>query len=535
MHSIRTKITAMTVCAIAAAMAIATAFGVTAIRTIGSRSAERTLQLLCETGKESLDHYFESVERAVKAVSTYAETDLEGLASEELPEHLERVGEVFQKLAYKTLGALTYYYRIDPQVSSEKGFWFVSMDGMSFQSHEVTDISRYDTSDTSRLVWFTVPKATGEGVWLPPYITENLDVRVISYNDPIYYNGAFLGVIGVEIDYSVVAEEVNHIFLLKNGYAFLTDAEGNVVYHPRLDVLSEAEKIQVPLPAHEDDRFLRYKYGGVEKQAAWLPLENGMRLVVSVPVREINEDWQKWANTTILAFAGILLVFLLLILTFSGRITKPLRKLTEAAEQVDRGDYDIELHYDGRDEVGTLTRTFKKLTEDLKVYIRDLSDRAYADALTSLRNKGAFDLRVRELQAKLEEPDGSLKFAVCIFDCNGLKTINDVYGHDKGDIYLKESAQIICDVYEHSPVFRIGGDEFAALLLGRDFGNREELLRTFDERCADRSQFGSNPWDRVDVARGMAVYDPEEDKAVDDVVRRADKAMYENKWVRNRS
>lgn len=51
--------------------------------------------------------------------------------------------------------------------------------------HQVTDITLYDTEDTSQLVWYTVPKATGEAVWLPPYITDNLDVRVLSYNVPI--------------------------------------------------------------------------------------------------------------------------------------------------------------------------------------------------------------------------------------------------------------------------------------------------------------------------------------------------------------
>ena len=71
----------------------------------------------------------------------------------------------------------------------------------------------HDTGDTSKLVWFTVPKATGKPVWLSPYITDNLNVRVISYNEPIYWKGRFVGVIGIELDYSAMAEEVNRISL----------------------------------------------------------------------------------------------------------------------------------------------------------------------------------------------------------------------------------------------------------------------------------------------------------------------------------
>lgn len=129
-----------------------------------------------------------------------------------------------------------------------------------------------------------------------------------------------------------------------------------------------------------------------------------------------------------------------------------------------------------------------------------------------------------------EHMNRRLEFAVCMFDCNDLKAVNDENGHDKGDIYLRETAAIICEVYRHSPVFRVGGDEFAALLLNRDFENRDELMRLFDRKCAEKRRDAELAWEKVSVARGMAVYDPEEDKSVNDVVRRADKLMYENKW-----
>ena len=188
MHSIKTKITAMTVCAIVIAMLIATIFGVAAIRDIGNRDAEQTLLLLCETGQKDLNYYFQNTEKSVETVASYVESDLDGLDDENLRAHMNRVSGVFEKLAYNTNGVLTYYYRIDPAVSRNvKGFWCIHSEDNGFQEHEVTDITGYDTNDTSALVWFTVPKATGKGAWQPPYITENLGARVISYNVPVYY------------------------------------------------------------------------------------------------------------------------------------------------------------------------------------------------------------------------------------------------------------------------------------------------------------------------------------------------------------
>lgn len=232
MHSLRTKITAMTIGAIIITMIIAAAFGVVAIQRLGMSDAEQMLRLLCEAGEKNLDDMFENLEKNVQIVSSYVESDLDGVSDVELQKHLDRVSDVFKRILVKTNGIVTYYYRIDPAVSSSaKGFWFVNLDGEGFAAHEVTDITQYNTEDTSRLVWFTVPKATGEPVWLKPYITDNLDVRVISYNVPVYFGEQFVGVIGIELDYSAMAAQVNNITLYEEGYAFITDAEGVIVYY----------------------------------------------------------------------------------------------------------------------------------------------------------------------------------------------------------------------------------------------------------------------------------------------------------------
>lgn len=165
MHSLRTKITAVTISAIIITMIIAAVFGVIAIRNIGITSSEQMLLLLCEAGQKNIDSGLLDIEKNVQAISAYVEADLDGTEDRKLQAHLDRVSDFFKKVLYKTNGVMTYYYRIDPNVStSVKGFWFVNTDGEGFQEHEVTDITQYDTGDTSQLMWFTVPKATGKPV-----------------------------------------------------------------------------------------------------------------------------------------------------------------------------------------------------------------------------------------------------------------------------------------------------------------------------------------------------------------------------------
>lgn len=532
MKSIRTKITMMTVCAVAAAMIVATVVGAVLIRSIGSRSSDKLLNLLCETGEKNLDYYFNRVEQSVEMVSAYVKTDLDGVDDAHLQAHLDRVSDIFKKMTNKENDILTYYYRIDPAVSTAvKGFWYVNLDGDGFVEHEVTDITLYDTSDTSRLVWFTVPKFTGKAVWLPPYITDNLDVRVLSYNVPIYFGETFVGVVGIEIDYSLMADQVDNITLFENGYAFINDKDGNIIYHPRIDVIKLEEEGK-PLPTTPngmlDGELVEYTYDGVKKLAARLPLSNGMFLTVSVPVNEVNADWHRWILITVIVFVALIVPFIIFSKRFSDHITKPLRDLTDAAIRVDSGDYTYIPDYKGKDEVGILTNTFGMLTSHLKSYIGYLNDLAYADALTAVHNKGAFNIYLEALQKKVDE-EGKKDFAVCVFDCNDLKKVNDEFGHDKGDIYLRAACALICKVFAHSPVFRTGGDEFATVLQGGDFKARNDLISVFDDQCRLLRTNASDRWEQVDIARGMAVYEPNTDRSVNDVVHRADMLMYEDK------
>ena len=532
MKSIRSKITILTASAVVIAIIVAALLGTLAIRSMGNSNAERTLRLLCETGQKNLDAYFDSIEQSVETVSSFADGDLKGLEESALQAHVDRTRDIFARAANRTNGVLTYYYRIDPAVSDTvKGFWYTNLDGEGFTEHQVTDITLYDTEDTSALVWFTVPKATGRAIWLPPYVTDNLDVLVLSYNVPVYWQGTFVGVIGIEIDYSTMAGLVDNIRPYTSGYAFINDSEGIIIYHPQMtqEELESENKKETPYGMLDESAIIHYTFNGVAKQASWLPLSNGMRLNVTVPVSEINEDWLRWIQEIVIALAVLLVFVVLAASLLSGHLTRPLRELTRAAGEVNAGNYDVTLENRTNDEVGILTGAFNKLITHLKGYIRNLNDLAYGDALTAVRNLGAFNLFLQDLKKDAEEGTELPSFAVCFFDCNDLKQINDQYGHDKGDLYLKSACATICQVFSHSPVFRIGGDEFAAILRNREYKRRDELIAQFDQCCFDLCAIGKEPWEKIHVARGMAVYDPKKDKSVEDVVHRADSLMYENK------
>lgn len=197
--------------------------------------------------------------------------------------------------------------------------------------------------------------------------------------------------------------------------------------------------------------------------------------------------------------------------------------------------------------------------------LREARARITTDSLTGVKNKAAY----MDAEAKLNEQiagGGEAEFAIIVADLNGLKEINDQHGHQTGDNFLKAGCHAVCDIFDHSPVYRVGGDEFAVIARGRDYEHIEELLEEMaarNERCIEARKAagdgfsaakqmtitaGSHDRDsKVDrdysdasagaiyefdpedvvIACGMARYDG--DPNVASVFDRADLAMFENK------
>ena len=115
-----------------------------------------------------------------------------------------------------------------------------------------------------------------------------------------------------------------------------------------------------------------------------------------------------------------------------------------------------------------------------------------------------------------------LEFAIVILDVNDLKKINDTEGHNAGDQYIKDACKIICEIFKHSPVFRVGGDEFAIIAQGSDYNCIDELVKQVYEHNMEAKNSGG-----IVIACGMAKHKDED--SVAPVFERADQNMYDNK------
>ena len=245
------------------------------------------------------------------------------------------------------------------------------------------------------------------------------------------------------------------------------------------------------------------------------------------------------------AFAAIWLV--------DRSIVKPVNRLSEAAvgytndvKHNSEGFHrfaDLDIHTG--DEIETLADSITRMEHDMnshianllstrneldksKEYAEEMEKKSYIDALTGVRNKRSYDSAIDNLRADITQ--NVARFGIAIIDMNDLKHINDSYGHDHGDEAIVTVCRVICDVFDHSPVYRYGGDEFVVLLRNRDLENINDLVAEFRARiaalCGDQD---SSAWERVSAAIGYAVFDPDTDTDTQSVFERADREMYRDK------
>ena len=181
-----------------------------------------------------------------------------------------------------------------------------------------------------------------------------------------------------------------------------------------------------------------------------------------------------------------------------------------------------------------LSSEVKVIKEDLRKYIDFVHVKAYTDGMTGVGNKTAYLELVRTINDELA--DGEINFSIAVFDVDGLKLVNDEFGHETGDDLINGTAACIKNVFGAENVYRIGGDEFIAVL--RDYSS-EDMERAFakldEEIKRINADYKAGKKVMIAFSRGYATFDSGLDKAFKNVFRRADKKLYEDKNEHHKS
>ena len=453
-------------------------------------NSRQILQLLCSEKRQVIDERLLNVEQGVNTLYQYVmeqinESENLWQDEEQYTEHISKMKSLIEITTKYTDGAASAYYRLDASIKGAKqGVWLLQDENGDFVEQEMTDISLYDKDDIPHVGWYYVPIENGKETWMNPYYNENMGREIISYVIPIISDDRVIGVVGMDIATELLYENTKSVTVFNNGYAFLMDNAGNFVYHPEMTVneitaefnSQHAYLFEKSMVASENQSVVDYRWNDADKKMAAQTLRNGMIFTVCATEQEINSPQQKMLSQSVMVIVLIILAFVAVTVSITQVIVKLI----------------------------------------------------YTDAMTHVGNKTAYTECVDEIYKRIGNKE-KINFAVTVADINGLKNVNDTYGHEYGDALIQNSAAILKKVWGNKFLYRIGGDEFA--IVGFDMSEEkvQELMLLSEKAIADFNCEHTGEESKLQMAIGMAVYNPEMDKGYIEVFRRADSAMYEDK------
>lgn len=170
---------------------------------------------------------------------------------------------------------------------------------------------------------------------------------------------------------------------------------------------------------------------------------------------------------------------------------------------------------------------FSVIAMRMTTFNRKLRELALRDGLTGLLNRAAFE---QIIQKRVSEPrsEDDAEDALILIDIDHFKAINDTHGHAAGDHVLRMVAIcIVGNVFERDHVARIGGEEFAVLLIGSGAAGAVDAAERIRAALADNKTYYEGKVIRVTASLGGALFPPE--ASYQNIFRGADFALYRAK------
>lgn len=504
-------------------------------------NSEEIMILECMEKKGKIDEELRNVEQAANTIYYYALAQMGSIEElwqdeKQLSQYIEKVKQLSLNVAENTEGAVSVYSRFNPQKTHPKeGFFLVEELEGTFWDHEITELLKFHEEDIEHECWYYTPINNGKATWIGPYYNKNIGLEVVSYVIPVFQGETEVGVIGMDIAASALYQRVDEVSLYETGYAFLTDEEINILHHKsfpdgihRDEYTEEFEKIyEKNLQAVRTGKVVSYKMNGINKVMVARELHNGMLFAVCAEETKIITPQLRMIHYSLLLVAAILFVVFMVTVKVVKAMVSPLKQLTEAAKKIAKSELDFTVESRSNDEIGILAKSIMETAEHLKEYIGYINRLAYIDVLTGLGNNAAYKARVRRVEETIVS--GNAEVAVCVVDINNLKPINDNYGHESGDLLIKNAADVLRTVWDGETIYRIGGDEFVVVCEGNDFFQRAVKLIKLEEEIEKHNVQNKRKELCLQMGIGMAVFNKETDKELADVFRRADVATYEDK------
>lgn len=417
-RTIRTKIIlAIVVCSVITAVIIG------GLSIINARNSEEAVALeeMGSVGRLKSQEMNDTIQRVEQSVDTLSDLVLKSFDVGKFKQDKSyaddftaSVTEVTDNFAMHTEGAITCYIRYNPDFSNPASGIFLTRNSLDeeFDSVTPTDFSMYDENDAAHVGWYYIPVKNGAPIWMDPYMNENIRVYMISYVVPLFAgDGTSIGIVGMDIDFGQITDQVDALTAFSSGYAFLTSEDGTIIHNKKVEAgqnLTALDKSLSGIGGVLSDegragRNVKYSYQGKKKQLCYYNLKNGMKLILTVPEGEIFASSMHIQLLICLTSLIAVLLAVAVGVAVGMSISRPLQQLTQIIKQTAQLDFKPTKNGSGlrrmKDEVGVIANEVHLMRKSL----RDIVGNINQAELNILQNVDDLNLLMQENSSRSED------------------------------------------------------------------------------------------------------------------------------------
>lgn len=393
-------------------------------------SSQKEMTLSCKNQSMLLDHMMEKVVQSVDTVYSIALERIDNVAQfksskQYVDEYTKQMEGILLQFANHTQGALTAYIRYNPEFTEpDSGIFFTRDNSESeFSSVTPTDFSMYEPDDLEHVGWYYIPVQNKKPTWMKPYLNSNIDVYMVSYVIPIYIEGESIGIIGMDIDFSNFTDVLDQTGIFETGYAYLSDEDGNIMYHNNLETGTSISSISnggagivdALADSAKENSIVSYEYQGEKKVMCYKNLENGMKFVLTAPVNELQGEAQRLAKLIMGGAVMAMLISALAGVILSIGITRPIGKINGIVAETSEFNFihnpANDLLYKRKDETGSMARSLHEMRKNMRKMVDDIR-RTYEDLKDTLEQLSVTTEHVNSMSAENSDTTQELAAAM---------------------------------------------------------------------------------------------------------------------------
>ena len=239
--------------------------------------------------------------------------------------------------------------------------------------------------------WFQNAENTDQAVWTETYVDAGSGSLVISVARRVLdQNGNLVGVLAGDISLAGISELVSTTKVGETGYTFLIDASSKILAHPDSQMVEDrfdaSQLFDTSRAIAGESGFIEYEFEGEERLASYMPIEEiDGAIFAQIPVAEAYSANREVLRQIITLSIIVLLALIVVIIFYvTKNVVRPIVHYGDQMQKVSKGNLDVELEINRKDELGHLGNIFNQMVKDLKNLVQNIKETS--DQVTETSN-----------------------------------------------------------------------------------------------------------------------------------------------------